>query len=228
MNPLDTMQNPYPQVKEILNLLYFKRNFVGFRVLTDEGKVGDVSHEAVNIKIFKALKGIKPLTLKAHGELIMSEEEHRTGKLAYEFTYSDEVVQSLQYAIYLLERKYRQNTATDIFEVAFGFHTRTNEPTKYLSGYIQANNEEDAVNFGRSYIAQTETNVNIMDVQCIYIKPFYGEVEWGKLSPLLAIKLTLESKWNRFILPKAEKEAQQGYSSEDNNQEVNNREKPKE
>lgn len=204
----DTMHNPHDEVKQVLGVLRYQTKLgepLGFRVKTDKG-VGDIDLSVLNVELSKALlsktlhdQGVPPIMLYHVEEKMLSQMEIDTGRLVSDFSNKEDIVHSMQYYIYLIERKYRHENSTNTFELSYEFYH--NGKLKRLSGYLQAPDLEHAIGTGKSYIAQT-VGVGFYDIACPYAEPFYGEVKWGPQSPLLAIRLTLQPKWNKVIVPK--------------------------
>lgn len=212
-SPFDTMQNPHKEVKQIVGVLRNQTKLgrpLGFRVKTDKG-IGDIDISVLTIEISgneynrnlfsKILHdgGVPSIILFERDGQLVSQMELDAGQFAPDFSDKEDIVRSMQYHIYLLERNYKHKNSTETFEVSYEFYQ--NGKLKRLSGYLQAPNLEHAIGTGKSYIAQTQ-GVGFFDIACPYAEPFYGEVKWGPQSPLLAIRLTLEPKWNKVITPK--------------------------
>lgn len=210
--PFDTMQNPHKEVKQIVGVLRNQTKLgrpLGFRVKTDKG-VGDIDISVLKVELSKAIfskvlydGGIPSIILFDKDGQLVSQMELDAGRYVPDFSDKEDIVRSMQYNIYGLERKYRQENSTDVFELSYEFYH--DGKLKRLSGYLQAPNEEHAVGTGKSYIAQMY-GVSFFDIACPYVSPYYGEVSWGPQSPLLAIRLTLEPKWNKIIVPKIKRE----------------------
>lgn len=206
LNVFDTLENPHKEVSEVLGVLLVEGSPVGFRVRSKEGVIGEVGITSVKVEIYEALKAWKQISLIQHGGMWKSKVEIEKGILLPDLAEQEGIALSLQYHIYGLERAYRQNNAANIYEVAFSF--LEDNKRKYVSGYVQANTREDAINFGRVYVAQTRY-VELMSISWGYSEPFYGKVDWGRQSPLLAVRLTIGAKWNKSILPKVKKKEEQ-------------------
>lgn len=208
VTPFDTMQNPHKEVKKVVGVLRNQTKLgrpLGFRVQTDNG-VGDIDISVLSVELerahfSKALhdQGVEPIILIEREGQLVSQMELDAGQFVPDFSDREDVVRSMQYNIYLIERSYKHANSTNTFEVAYEFFHKGK--LKRLSGYLQAPNLEHAIGTGKSYIAQT-LGVGFFDIACPYAEPYFGQVEWGRQSPLLAIKLTLEPKWNKVIGPK--------------------------
>lgn len=207
-NPFDTMQNPHQEIKQIVGVLRNQTKLgrpLGFRVKTAKG-IGDIDISVLSIDLKQAYfskalhdQGIQPIIMFEKDGQIISQMELDAGQSVPDISEQEDIVRSMQYHVYLIERKYKHETSTEVFEVSYEFYQ--DGKLKRLSGYLQAPNLEHAIGTGKSYIAQTR-GVGFFDIACPYAEPFYGEVQWGTQSPLLAIKLTLEPKWNKVIVPK--------------------------
>ena len=212
--PFETMQNPHKEVKQIVGVLRNQTELgrpLGFRVKTDQG-LGDIDISVLNIELSKKVlsktlhdQGVKPIVIFERDGNLVSQMELDAGKFVPDFSDKEDIVRSMQYHIYLFERKYRHENSTDTFEVSYEFYHKGR--LKRLSGYLQAPDLEHAIGTGKSYIAQM-LGVGFFDIACPYAEPFYGDVAWGPQSPLLAIRLTIEPKWNKVILPKVEAKQQ--------------------